>query len=140
VRAGDTVFVPAGTVHAIGAGLALCEIQQPSDITYRLYDYGRPRELHLERGLAVAGRGCHPGLQRPGGAVLADCPYFRVEKHDVRGERVISPARPELLIFLAGSGAIAGKPFAAGEVWLVRAGEAPFAIAGEATLLEAVAP
>ena len=48
VQAGDVVFVPAGTVHAIGAGLTICEIQQNSDITYRLYDYGRPRELHLD--------------------------------------------------------------------------------------------
>ena len=50
VKAGDAVFVPAGTVHAIGAGVTICEIQQNSDITYRLYDYGRPRELHLEHG------------------------------------------------------------------------------------------
>ena len=49
-RPGDTFFVPAGTIHAIGGGLALCEMQQHSDITYRLYDYGRPRELHLEHG------------------------------------------------------------------------------------------
>ena len=46
---GDTFFIPAGTVHAIGAGLVLCEIQQHSDVTYRLYDYGRPRELHLDQ-------------------------------------------------------------------------------------------
>src|SRR5262249_46670605 len=61
VRAGETYFTPAGTVHAIGAGIALCEIQQHSDITYRLYDYGRPRELHLEEGLAVSDFGTHPG-------------------------------------------------------------------------------
>ena len=54
VKPGDAFFVPAGTVHAIGAGLALCEIQQHSDITYRLYDYGRPRELHLEKAMQVA--------------------------------------------------------------------------------------
>ena len=53
-RPGDTFFIPAGTVHAIGAGLTLCEIQQHSDITYRLYDYGRPRELHLDRAIAVS--------------------------------------------------------------------------------------
>ncbi len=49
VQAGDAFFIPAGTVHAIGGGLALCEIQQHSDVTYRLYDYGRPRELHLDK-------------------------------------------------------------------------------------------
>lgn len=54
VQPGDVIFVPAGTIHAIGEGLTLFEIQQKSDITYRLYDYGRPRALHLEHGLAVS--------------------------------------------------------------------------------------
>lgn len=59
VAAGDVIFVPAGTIHAIGAGVALYELQEYSDVTYRLYDYGRlqangqPRELHIERGLDV---------------------------------------------------------------------------------------
>lgn len=53
-RAGVLFYLPAGTVHAIGPGLALVEVQQASDTTFRLYDYGRPRDLHLERGLAVA--------------------------------------------------------------------------------------
>jgi len=51
---GDFFYIPANTVHAIGAGISLLEVQQNSDITYRLYDYGRPRELHLAQGLAVA--------------------------------------------------------------------------------------
>lgn len=54
VKPGDYFFIPAGTVHAIVAGITLAEIQQNSDITYRLYDYGRPRELHLEDGVAVS--------------------------------------------------------------------------------------
>lgn len=54
VAAGDFVFVPPGTVHAIGAGISLLELQQNSDVTYRLYDYGRPRELHLDDGVAVS--------------------------------------------------------------------------------------
>jgi len=54
VAAGDFFFVPPGTVHAIGGGISLLEFQQNSDVTYRLYDYGRPRELHLEDGVAVA--------------------------------------------------------------------------------------
>jgi mannose-6-phosphate isomerase len=60
VHAGDFFYVPAGTVHAIGAGLSLVEVQQPSDTTYRLYDYGRPRELHLEDGVDVADSGSYP--------------------------------------------------------------------------------
>jgi mannose-6-phosphate isomerase len=54
VGAGDFIFVPSGTIHAIGAGISLLEFQQNSDITYRLYDYGRPRELHLDDGIAVS--------------------------------------------------------------------------------------
>jgi mannose-6-phosphate isomerase len=54
VRAGDVIYVPAGTIHAIGAGISLLEIQQNIDVTYRLYDYGRPRELHLDEGMRVA--------------------------------------------------------------------------------------
>jgi mannose-6-phosphate isomerase len=54
VRAGDFFYIPANTVHAIGEGVSLIEVQQNSDITYRLYDYGRPRELHLDEGTAVA--------------------------------------------------------------------------------------
>jgi len=54
VSAGDFVFVPSGTVHAIGAGISLLEFQQNSDVTYRLYDYGRPRELHLDDGIAIS--------------------------------------------------------------------------------------
>jgi mannose-6-phosphate isomerase len=61
---GDTFFIPAGTVHAIGAGLSLCEIQQWSDVTYRLYDYGRPRELHLDQGLAVSDLSSHAARRK----------------------------------------------------------------------------
>lgn len=57
VRPGDFVFVAPGTIHAIGAGISLLEFQQNADVTYRLYDYGRPRELHLDDGLAVATKG-----------------------------------------------------------------------------------
>lgn len=54
VQAGDYYYIPAGTVHAIGGGITLIEVQQHADITYRLYDYGRPRELHLDDGVAVS--------------------------------------------------------------------------------------
>jgi mannose-6-phosphate isomerase len=81
VSAGDFVFVPAGTIHAIGAGISLLEFQQNSDVTYRLYDYGRPRELHLDEGLAVAKREPFDEelVQHLGGAeqrTLVDGPHF----------------------------------------------------------------
>lgn len=83
VQQGDFVSLPSGTVHAIGAGLTLAEIQQNSDITYRLYDYGRPRELHLAQGLAVARTGPHPRecwgrLDEARSMLLLDGPKFRL--------------------------------------------------------------
>lgn len=54
VRPGDYFYIPAGTIHAIGAGVTLVEVQQNADVTYRLYDYGRPRKLHLDAGVAVS--------------------------------------------------------------------------------------
>lgn len=114
VRAGETYFVPAGEVHAIGANVALCEIQQYSDVTYRLYDYGRPRELHLERGLAVSHTGPYSGLRT---GVVA-CPYFRTER--LRLDAALSVSGPRTVaIILEGRGKIAGEPYAKGEVWRV---------------------
>jgi len=87
VKAGDFFYIPANTVHAIGAGVSLIEVQQNSDITYRLYDYGRPRELHLEQGMAVA-KGepyaAHWMAAVPdhGEVTLVDGPLFRLDRID----------------------------------------------------------
>jgi mannose-6-phosphate isomerase len=70
VSPGDFVFIPAGTVHAIGPGIGLVEVQQNIDVTYRLYDYGRPRALHLDDAVAVAATGPHASAHRV--AVEAD--------------------------------------------------------------------
>jgi mannose-6-phosphate isomerase len=94
LRRGDSLFVPAGTVHAIGGGLLLAEIQQNSDITYRLYDWGRPREMHVKQGLAVMN--CHPPsfsvsvpleVRQAGGTIryLVACRYFLFRELAVRG-------------------------------------------------------
>lgn len=82
-KPGDLFYLPAGTVHAIGPGLALVEVQQTSDTTFRLYDYGRPRELHLERALAVAEGAPYPAHHRRSiadGPVLVDGPHFRLDR------------------------------------------------------------
>lgn len=81
VAAGDFVYVPAGTIHAIGAGISLLEFQQNSDVTYRLYDYGRPRELHLDDGIAVTTAAPFPDglMQHPAGSeprTLVDDRHF----------------------------------------------------------------
>lgn len=85
VAAGDFFSIPAGTVHAIGAGVSLIEVQQNNDVTFRLFDYGRSRQLHLDQGLAVArGEPHHPGLRRHvplrQNARLVDGPRFRLDQ------------------------------------------------------------
>ncbi|WP_347302178.1 class I mannose-6-phosphate isomerase [Croceibacterium sp. TMG7-5b_MA50] len=87
VKAGDFFYIPANTVHAIGGGVSIIEVQQNSDITYRLYDYGRPRELHLDDGVAVAQAGVHDPANRlhlpdHGDVALVDGPHFRVDRVD----------------------------------------------------------
>lgn len=87
VQAGDFFYIPAGTVHAIGAGITLIEVQQNSDITYRLFDYGRPRELHLDAGIAVARGEVYPGalhqhVAESGAAKLVEGPHFRLDRLD----------------------------------------------------------
>jgi mannose-6-phosphate isomerase len=82
-RADDLFYLPAGTVHAIGPGLALVKVQQNSDNTFRLYDYGRPRDLHLEAGLSVAKGEPYEAEHRrtiAEGAVLVDGPLFRLDR------------------------------------------------------------
>ena len=84
---GDFIYLTPGTVHAIGAGLSLIEVQQNSDITYRLYDYGRPRELHLEEAIAVARGAPHPARLRrhlpdSGAIELVNGPHFRLDRLD----------------------------------------------------------
>ena len=81
VSAGEFVFVPSGTIHAIGGGISLLEFQQNSDITYRLYDYGRPRELHLDDAVAVSNPAPFPDdlIQHLSGTesrTLVDGPHF----------------------------------------------------------------
>jgi mannose-6-phosphate isomerase len=127
VTAGDAFYVPAGTVHAIGGGLALCEIQQYSDITYRLYDYGRPRELHLDKAVQVASTEASSVGPVP---LPIDCKYFHTELAKTTSPLRYSPesGRFHLLIFLSGSGQIADQPFREGETWLVPPGVAPFVI------------
>ena len=133
---GDTFFIPAGTVHAIGAGLTLCEIQQHSDITYRLYDYGRNRELHLEHGVAVSRREPHPARVSSKGEILVSCEYFTTSLWNIASPRLhTAGSTPELLIAITGSGTIAGVPFHAGEVWQIPAETPAFRLTGDLRLL-----
>lgn len=152
LNAGDAVFVPARTAHTIGPGLVLCEIQQNSDITYRVYDYnrrdakGRARELHVEKALAVIRFGGQRGgkiqqarIQR--GQLtqtqLAACEYFTTERWEFgeRIEGVTSRQHFDMLIFLEGTGSIRwganSEPYGPAQVWLMPAALGKFELSPE---------
>lgn len=117
VQAGDTIFVPAGTVHAINRGILLFEIQQTSDLTYRVYDYdrrdaqGQPRELHLERALDVSNYDAPqpakttPQPLGPGRALLVSCPYFAMERWEIAAPQraTTEPTSFEILTAIDGA-------------------------------------
>jgi mannose-6-phosphate isomerase len=100
VAPGDLYYVDAGTVHAIGPGCILLETQQNSDTTYRLYDYGRPRELHIEQGLTAMKERTRAGKVRSmggnGRVVLVSSPCFRVEKALLKQEKSFSTSDESL--------------------------------------------
>jgi mannose-6-phosphate isomerase len=110
--AGDMLYVAAGTVHTIGGGMVLVETQQTSDITYRLYDYGRPRELHVAEGLAATKLHTNAGkVIRSDGdnsEVLVRSPYFQVEKLRLRDalQSTVSPASPQVVVAVSGAGIV----------------------------------
>lgn len=85
VKAGDMIYIPSGTIHAIKGGIKLLEVQQSSDVTYRIYDWGRDREMHIEKALEVIDY----NPQTNGGKIenfkKLETPYFNVEKVIVDG-------------------------------------------------------
>jgi mannose-6-phosphate isomerase len=119
VEAGDFIYSPAGTIHAIGAGLTLIEVQQNLDLTYRLYDYGRPRELQVEDGAAVSSLVPFEDLPRPSAPdLLAEGPKFVVER--ITGERPVDLG-PVTAMFVPvrGAGSVNGEDTQLGECWQV---------------------
>jgi mannose-6-phosphate isomerase len=120
VKAGDVIYSPAGTIHAIGAGLTLIEVQQNVDLTYRLYDYGRPRELHLEEGIAVANP--VPFVDSPAPEQTDDKREILVEGGKFVIERLLGTTERALpsagwIIPVTGGGEIDGQRVSAGECW-----------------------
>lgn len=151
VQTGDTYFVPARTPHTIGPGMVICEIQEYSDLTYRVYDYGRvdahgkPRELHIEKALQVlnldggqefktkslpTGReGMDLAIDERGGSLLAACKYFAVGKWDISKPQKRYEGEFESSfsahVFLAGTGQLVWREgramYTAGECWFLPA-------------------
>jgi mannose-6-phosphate isomerase len=150
LQAGDAVFVPAGTAHTIGPGLVLCEIQEHSDLTYRVYDYGRrdasghARPLHVEKALEVLRFGKQYGgkiepvrIQEAGAekTYFASCRYFETTRWEFSEPVPAATSREcfDLLVFLEGAGRIRwnGKRAVYGpaQVWMIPAALGPYEIA-----------
>jgi mannose-6-phosphate isomerase len=147
VHPGDSFFVPAGTPHTIGKGMVLCEVQQYSDLTYRVYDYGRVdaqgklRELHIKKALEViqfgrpiAGKVSRISLPAHGfqKSLLVACRYFATEqwKNFAQIETQSDSAHFDLFVILSGSGSFVwpggSTEYQRGECWLIPAGLGPF--------------
>ena len=124
VSGGDAYYSPAGTVHAIGAGLTLLEVQQNCDVTYRLYDYGRPRELHLNEGIRAAKTDLYVGKSieiaiDESRSVLIEGPKFIVERWRAgRASLLADKSTPLWLIPLSGPASANGQELAQPSVWI----------------------
>lgn len=153
VKKGDLLFIEAGTVHAIGKGVLIAEIQQNSNSTYRVYDYGRvgkdgkPRELHIKKAVDVAKTeppkyGTKPmGKTEIGDAynstLLAKCDLFTVNHYEVKTELTLTADEKSFnhILVIGGSGQINGKPFNKGASYFVPASFGDYRISGECDIL-----
>ena len=154
VKEGDVFYIQAGLLHAIGPGLIIYEIQQNSDTTYRLYDYGRSRELHVEKAMHVIDfqlkSGRVEGITRnvSGGfkTHLIRCPHFSLEKYQVetRVKEKSDPARFFLFTVVAGSGALCWengrKTLLKGDSLLIPATLGGYSLEGRFQLLKSYVP
>jgi mannose-6-phosphate isomerase len=158
VTAGDTLIIPAGTIHAIGAGILLYEIQQASDVTYRMYDWGRvddsgnPRNLHVRESLEVV----KPDLRAdrvaplpfaPGRTMLSACRFFALERWDLPIHPATVPGDGgsfKLISSIGGNAQISIEntqiDLPVGQTALIPAAASALSIAGDATLLVAYIP
>lgn len=157
----DSVFVPAGTIHAIGPGTVLAEIQQNSDLTYRIHDWnrlgadGNPRELHLEKAIDVTNfNASHRGPQHPlpidgdtyRRSILAACTYFASERVEVETEYSRDTKNQSFHIILAESGTLEVRDaphsagLAPGKALLVPADTGAFSVTGTGTFLDYYVP
>ena len=146
VASGDVIYIPAGTIHSISGGVLIYEIQQSSDITYRLYDYmrrdgeGKLRELHLDRALDVA---CLKPYEAPPRVklsedIIAVCDYFEVRKCKLNFTKTAHFADESSFVAITcieGSASLDNEPISLGDTLFVPAGYGEFTLGGCGTLL-----
>lgn len=129
VKPGESYFIPSGTIHAIGKGVTLIEIQQNSNLTYRLYDYdrvgpdGKKRPLHIEKAMKVIDCHKYERKQFPGD-LIGKCRYFASYRLNEKQPNVAAtPSSFSSITFLSGSGSFAGIPFRALDTFFIPAGK-----------------
>ncbi len=149
VKAGECYFIPSGTIHAIGAGCLICEIQQNSNLTYRVYDYGRKdkngseRELHVDKALKVTSLEKYEyeplAIATSQGDLLGLSRYFTTTAVRVSGETKIFADKNtfKCVMCVGGNGKIAGKTIALGDSWFVPAGYGEVLLTGDMQLIVA---
>ena len=162
VKKGDVLYIPAGMVHAIGPGIVICEIQQNSDTTYRVFDWnrvgddGNPRQLHIEKALDVIDfSGQHSNEKVTGIDVLEDggkrtylvaCPYFAAEKLELRNsiQEIANGEKFYLFTILEGRGSIEYnegiQSFEEGDSIMIPANLGYYSIKGQCTLIKSYIP
>ena len=147
VKKGETYFIKSGTVHAIGKGVTLCEIQQNSNLTYRIYDYkrkgadGKERELHLDKALQVINFKAFDNYSLNANlddkTLIGASKYFSTYYASISGLKAYDAVGESFtaVIFLSGEGTIEGKKFSRGDTYLLSAGYGKFEIDGKAEFL-----
>ena len=147
VKAGECYFIPSGTIHAIGAGCLICEIQQNSNLTYRVYDYGRKdkngkeRELHVEKAKIVTNLNAYSakplGISTKYGECLGISKYFTVTKITVAGSITLDMDKATFKAFtcVEGEGTIAGERIRLGDTRLITAHSGTINAEGRMTLI-----
>ena len=145
VKKGECYFIPSGTLHAICKGCLICEIQQNSNLTYRVYDYGRKdkngkeRELHIDKALAVTNlkKLTYKPIIAKNGAILGSCDYFKTTFFAVDGEKDFFAGKQSFMCVTAveGEGSIDGRKIKAGDSFFVPAGYGGFRVEGKVNFL-----
>ncbi len=147
VKAGECYFIPSGTIHAIGAGCLICEIQQNSNLTYRVYDYGRKdkngkeRELHVEKAKLVTNLSAYTaaplGIPNKYGEYLGISKYFTVTKVSVDGVKTVDMDKSSFKAFtcVAGEGTLDDESIKRGDTRLITAHDGTIDLNGRMTII-----
>ena len=150
-KAGDSIFIPSGRLHAIGAGLLIYEIQQNSDTTYRVFDWnrmgldGEPRQLHIEESMrCIDFTDAEPSMDTPNGNTLATCPYFHIDRLNLSENTSVGNPDPDRFsIVSVVSGSLSsedGRTYQTGDFLILPRDAKPLTTLENATILQTTIP